>query len=128
MLVDDPLLHFTGSDIGIADEQGDLVVLVQVGPQLLGEGIDVGGDGHTLGLALEGGDHGVAVADIGVQEVAQAGSGGVRLGFVVDMIETEFITFPVFNVADCFITCGCIAIITSLILFNKEFWKDEKKK
>ena len=51
----------------------------------------------------------------------------VRLGYVVDMIETEFITFPVFNVADCFITCGCIALMVSLILFNKEFWKDEKK-
>ena len=52
----------------------------------------------------------------------------VRLGYVVDMIETEFITFPVFNVADCFITCGCIALMVSLVLFNKEFWKDEKKK
>ena len=52
----------------------------------------------------------------------------VRLGFVVDMIETEFMRFPVFNVADCFITCGCIALMVSLILINKEFWKDEKKK
>ena len=52
----------------------------------------------------------------------------VRLGYVVDMIETKFMVFPVFNVADCFITCGCIAVIASLILFNKEFWKDEKKK
>ena len=52
----------------------------------------------------------------------------VRLGYVVDMIETKFMVFPVFNVADCFITCGCIAMIVSLILFNKEFWKDEKKK
>ena len=51
----------------------------------------------------------------------------VRLGYVVDMIETEFITFPIFNVADCFITCGCIAMIVSLIFFNKAFWKDEKK-
>ena len=51
----------------------------------------------------------------------------VRLGYVVDMIETEFITFPVFNVADCFITCGSIALIFSLIFFNKAFWKDEKK-
>ena len=50
-----------------------------------------------------------------------------RLGYVVDMIETEFIRFPVFNVADCFITCGCIVLMVSLILFNKEFWKDEKK-
>ena len=51
-----------------------------------------------------------------------------RLGYVVDMIETKFMVFPVFNVADCFITCGCIAMMASLILFNKEFWKDEKKK
>lgn len=51
----------------------------------------------------------------------------VRLGFVVDMIETTFIDFPVFNVADCFITCGCILLMAHLILCNKEFWKDEKK-
>ena len=52
----------------------------------------------------------------------------VRLGYVIDMIEVEFMTFPVFNVADCFITCGCILLMIHLIFFNKEFWKDEKKK
>jgi len=51
----------------------------------------------------------------------------VRLGYVVDMIEVEFIRFPVFNVADCFITCGCILLLVHLCLWNKEFWKDEKK-
>lgn len=51
----------------------------------------------------------------------------IRLGYVVDMVKTEFIEFPVFNVADCFITCGCIALLVSLIFFNKEFWKEEKK-
>ncbi len=51
----------------------------------------------------------------------------VRMGYVVDMIETTFMDFPVFNVADCFITCGCVVLMTHLILFNKEFWKDEKK-
>ena len=51
----------------------------------------------------------------------------VRLRFVVDMIEVEFMNFPVFNVADCFITCGCIAMLVSLVFFNKEFWKDGKK-
>ena len=50
----------------------------------------------------------------------------VRFGYVVDMIETRFMDFPVFNVADCFITCGCIILIISLF-FNKEFWKEEKK-
>ena len=51
----------------------------------------------------------------------------VRLGYVVDMIKTEFIDFAIFNVADCFITCGCIALMISLVFFNKEFWKEEKK-
>ena len=51
----------------------------------------------------------------------------VRLGYVVDMIETTFMDFPVFNVADCFITCGCIALLLHLLLFNKEFWKEETK-
>ncbi len=51
----------------------------------------------------------------------------VRLGYVIDMIRTEFISFPVFNVADCFITCGCIGLLLHLAFFNKEFWKDEKK-
>ena len=52
----------------------------------------------------------------------------VRMGYVVDMIETTFIEFPVFNVADCFITCGCIALMVHLVLCNKDFWKDDKKK
>ena len=51
----------------------------------------------------------------------------VRFGYVVDMIQTDFMDFPVFNVADCFITCGCILLMVSLMLFNKEFWKEEKK-
>ena len=51
----------------------------------------------------------------------------LRLGYVVDMISTDFMNFPVFNVADIFITCGCILLMLHLIFFNKEFWKDEKK-
>lgn len=52
----------------------------------------------------------------------------VRQGYVVDMLETLFMDFPVFNVADCFITCGCILLMVHLALWNKEFWKEEKKK
>ena len=51
----------------------------------------------------------------------------VRFGYVVDMIEVDFMRFAVFNVADCFITCGCILLILHLAFFNKEFWKEEKK-
>ena len=50
----------------------------------------------------------------------------VRFGYVVDMIETTFMDFPVFNVADCFITCGCILLMVHLFLFHKDFWKEKK--
>ncbi len=49
----------------------------------------------------------------------------IRLGYVVDMIEVEFIDFPVFNLADCCITCGCIALVVHLVFFNREFWKEK---
>ena len=48
-------------------------------------------------------------------------------GYVVDMIDVEFMNFAVFNVADCFITCGCIALIVHMAFFNKSFWKEDKK-
>lgn len=48
----------------------------------------------------------------------------VRQGYVVDMLETEFMEFPVFNVADCFITCGCILLLLHLVLLHRDFWKD----
>ena len=51
----------------------------------------------------------------------------VRFGYVVDMIQTQFMDFPIFNGADCFITCGCIALMVHLVFFNKHFWKDGKK-
>lgn len=51
----------------------------------------------------------------------------LRLGYVIDMLATEFMDFPVFNVADCFITCGCILLMVHLIFFNKAFWKEEQK-
>ncbi|MBQ2607343.1 MAG: signal peptidase II, partial [Oscillospiraceae bacterium] len=35
----------------------------------------------------------------------------VRLGYVVDMLEFMFLSFPVFNVADIFVTCGTIAAV-----------------
>ena len=55
-----------------------------------------------------------------------ADSNEVIIRYVVDMIRLQFMDFPVFNVADCFICCGCIALIVHLLFFNKEFWKEEK--
>ena len=51
----------------------------------------------------------------------------VRMGYVVDMIETQFMDFPIFNVADCFITCGMILLVIHLAFFNHKFWKEDKK-
>ena len=50
----------------------------------------------------------------------------VRLGYVVDMLQTQFMDFPVFNIADCFITCGCAVLMVSLLLVHKDFWKESK--
>lgn len=44
----------------------------------------------------------------------------IRLGYVVDMIRTEFIDFPIFNAADCFITCGCALLMILLLVKKKE--------
>ncbi len=41
-------------------------------------------------------------------------------GTVTDMLQTLFIRFPVFNVADCFITCGAVALIVYVLFFDRE--------
>ena len=51
----------------------------------------------------------------------------IRLGYVVDMIEVEFVKFAVFNVADCFITCGAIALFAYMLFFDKSDKKDKKE-
>lgn len=42
----------------------------------------------------------------------------IALGYVRDFICTEFIDFPIFNVADCFVTCGGI-LLGIMLLFTK---------
>ncbi len=48
----------------------------------------------------------------------------VRVGYVVDFFEFSFISFPVFNVADCFISVGMVFFATCVI---KEELKNQKK-
>mgnify|MGYP000009598457 CR=1 FL=1 len=81
MLVEDSLLIFPGFQIGVAHEQGDFVVGVQIFPQLPGEIVDVRGDADPFRLSLKGGNHGVAVADVGVEEMPQTGGGGFSVSF-----------------------------------------------
>ena len=41
-------------------------------------------------------------------------------GSVTDMIKFDFVEFPVLNVADCFITVGCIALLVYILFFDRE--------
>ncbi|MTD38990.1 signal peptidase II [Erwinia sp. CPCC 100877] len=43
----------------------------------------------------------------------------IRLGYVVDMFQTEFIRFPIFNVADMTLVIGVACIFIYLILDEK---------
>ena len=47
------------------------------------------------------------------------------LGYVIDMIEVEFVNFAVFNVADSFLFCGTIAIEIYTLFFDRR-QKEEK--
>ena len=40
-------------------------------------------------------------------------------GAVTDMIRLEFVNFPVFNVADCFVTTGCALLIVYVLFFDR---------
>ena len=46
-------------------------------------------------------------------------------GYVVDMIEVEFMRFAVFNVADCFVCIGAALLVIWAIFFDKK--KPEEK-
>lgn len=42
----------------------------------------------------------------------------VALGYVTDMIDLRF--FPVFNIADIAVTCGCAFVVIYLLFFDRE--------
>ena len=39
----------------------------------------------------------------------------LRLGYVVDMFQLDFINFPIFNVADCALTIGVAVILIAML-------------
>jgi signal peptidase II len=42
----------------------------------------------------------------------------VALGYVRDFIHLDFMSFPVFNIADVALTCGCVAFVIYVIFSN----------
>lgn len=51
----------------------------------------------------------------------------LMLGYVVDMFDFCLIDFPVFNVADIFLTVGAVMGIIYILFLDKDILKDNKK-
>lgn len=52
----------------------------------------------------------------------------IRLGYVIDFISVDFMTFPTFNVADCFVTVGAFVLFIIIMFFiNDEEFNSIKK-
>ena len=47
----------------------------------------------------------------------------LRLRYVVDFLHTEFMEFPTFNIADCFITVGAISLGVYIIFYDAKVEK-----
>lgn len=47
----------------------------------------------------------------------------IRLGYVVDMFQTLFMEFPIFNVADICVVCGGIAFCIYFVFFYEKWEK-----
>ena len=52
----------------------------------------------------------------------------VRLGYVVDMFNFQFMTYPVFNVADIFVVCGTIGFAAYYLLLHDKVMKKAGEK
>jgi signal peptidase II len=44
----------------------------------------------------------------------------IRLGYVVDFIKFDFINFPTFNVADCYVTIAALLLFVTIMFFVSE--------
>ncbi len=52
----------------------------------------------------------------------------VRLGYVIDFLNFEFIDFPIFNIADSFISIGAGLMVLYLVIDTVHEWKQSKSK
>lgn len=50
----------------------------------------------------------------------------VRLGYVVDFLDMRIIHFPVFNIADCFITVGAVLLAVYIVFFTENTKQSNK--
>ncbi len=68
---------------------------------------------------------------ISVSMIAGGGIGNqidrILRGEVVDFLNFQFMDFPIFNVADCFVCVGCFLAVISLIFFDRELIFETKK-
>ena len=49
-------------------------------------------------------------------------------GFVVDFIQFDFFkSFPVFNVADCYVTIGGALVLVYVLFIDRNLFSDKKK-
>lgn len=72
------------------------------------------------------------VKPMGVWSLVSVAAGGagnlidrIRYGYVVDMFEFLFVSFPIFNIADCFATLGVIVFCAYLVFFDERFKTDK---
>ena len=72
---------------------------------------------HPLGVVS-----GALIISGGVGNIADR----VRLGYVVDMFNLEFIHYPVFNVADCCIVGGAVLAVVYYLWFYEKYDKREE--
>lgn len=51
----------------------------------------------------------------------------VRLGYVVDMFDFQFMNYPVFNVADIAVVCGAVLAVVYYLWFYEKYDKKDKQ-
>ena len=72
------------------------------------------------------------IYDICVPLIIAGGAGNqldrMTRGYVIDYIRTLFVEFPIFNFADCLITCACFVVMGYLIYDIFRDFKNDKKK